>query len=134
MGFSDKVSSAKVAAGTWRLYEHTNYQGRFMEVGPGDCSLAEIAAKIGNDCVSSVKLAQAEIILYEHAGFKGKAVPLTNSTDNLSALVSMIRHLLFVWSVVPGSYMSTLATVGTAFSSLLELTVFKPFAAKLGTT
>jgi Beta/Gamma crystallin len=32
---NDKISSVRVNAGTWRLYEHVNYQGRFVTYRPG---------------------------------------------------------------------------------------------------
>ena len=48
--WNDKVSSIVVIGGTWRLYEHRDFTGKYWDYGPGQY------AKIPNDRVSSFQL------------------------------------------------------------------------------
>ncbi len=52
--WNDKISSIKVKSGTWRFYEHANYEGRYWDLGPGDYSWVEDVG-IPNDLISSFK-------------------------------------------------------------------------------
>lgn len=55
-GFDEKVSSIRVTSGTWRLYQHSNYSGRYLEVIPGSYNMDIFTNSIGNDVVTSVQL------------------------------------------------------------------------------
>ena len=50
VNFNDKVSSAIVTGGTWKLYEHTNYEGQSLTLEKGYQQSAIVIQ------VSSVKL------------------------------------------------------------------------------
>lgn len=58
--FDNQISNVIVFGGTWRLYEHTNYQGTYSEFGPGRYSFPSTG--VGNDQVSSAQLFQDIII------------------------------------------------------------------------
>ena len=54
--FNDIASSVVVTMGTWKLWEHVDYKGKFFVVTPGKYNISEIREKIGNDVISSVEL------------------------------------------------------------------------------
>jgi len=56
--FNDIASSVVVAKGTWKLWEHVDYQGNSFIVTPGKYNIGEIHDKIGNDVISSVELCE----------------------------------------------------------------------------
>lgn len=35
--WNDRISSIVVVCGTWRLYEHWHFEGRYLDLGPGCC-------------------------------------------------------------------------------------------------
>lgn len=87
LGFNDKASSIKVASGTWIVYEHINYEGKYWEIGPGEYDIKVLHEKIGNDVISSVKLLPLPCItLFEHKGFSGRELKLHKSTSNFIPL------------------------------------------------
>ncbi|GAB2176333.1 beta/gamma crystallin-related protein [Dongia sp. agr-C8] len=51
--FNDEASSIIVSAGTWRFYEHVQYQGLVTELGPGRYANM-IIAKFMDNAVSSI--------------------------------------------------------------------------------
>lgn len=53
--FNDITSSIIVHRGTWKLFEHTNYEGRYINVCVGKYNIDVITRSIGNDTISSVK-------------------------------------------------------------------------------
>ena len=54
--FNDKLTSVIVTGGTWRLYEHTNYQGSSVDLGTGQYSSSSALNPAGgNDIISSVR-------------------------------------------------------------------------------
>ena len=55
IGFNDKASSIIISKGDWALYEHVNYGGKKMILGPGTYNNLHT---LGNDTLSSIKLQQ----------------------------------------------------------------------------
>ena len=53
VGFNDKASSCIISKGEWAFYEHINYEGKKIVLGPGTYTNLYT---LGNDTVSSVKL------------------------------------------------------------------------------
>jgi Beta/Gamma crystallin len=51
--WNDKISSIIVISGTWRFFQHANYQGAYWDLGPGYYSWVE-AVNIPNDIISSM--------------------------------------------------------------------------------
>lgn len=49
---NDQISGFNINAGTWRFYEHANYKGAYLELGPGRWHLAGHSF---NDRISSLK-------------------------------------------------------------------------------
>jgi Beta/Gamma crystallin len=53
--WSDEASSIKIHSGTWELFEHIDYQGISVVLGPGNYPrLGELV--IGNDTLSSIRV------------------------------------------------------------------------------
>ena len=50
--WNDKISAIIVVSGTWRFWEHKDFQGRHWDLGPGYYPWVE-AAGIPNDVISS---------------------------------------------------------------------------------
>ena len=53
VGFNDKASSCIISKGEWAFYEHVNYEGKKITLGPGNYTNLYT---LGNDTLSSVKL------------------------------------------------------------------------------
>ena len=54
--FNDQLSSFIITGGQWTLYEHTNYQGKKVTLGPGKyTSPTALSGAGGNDKISSIK-------------------------------------------------------------------------------
>ena len=62
--FNDIASSLEVTKGTWKLWEHVDYKGKFFVVTPGKYNINEIREKIGNDVISSVELCNGKQLNY----------------------------------------------------------------------
>ena len=52
-GFNDKASSMVVSKGDWALFEHVDYKGKKIVLGPGTYNNLDT---LGNDTLSSLKL------------------------------------------------------------------------------
>ena len=102
LGFNDIVSAVQIEGGTWTLYQHVDYKGKSVTLGPGSYDYDVIKARIGNDCVSSAKC--ASIVLYEHAGFKGRELKLSRDAPNFCDLqfndiLSSVRVTSGTWTL-----------------------------------
>ena len=102
LGFNDIVSSVQVEGGTWMLYQHVDYKGKSIILGPGRYNINVIKERIGNDCISSAKC--ASIILYEHAEFKGRELKLSRDAPNFCDLqfndiLSSVRVTSGTWTL-----------------------------------
>ena len=53
LGFNDKASSIVISKGDWAFYEHVDYKGKKIVLGPG--TYANLHT-LGNDTLSSIKL------------------------------------------------------------------------------
>ena len=53
VGFNDKASSIIISKGDWALYEHVDYKGKKIILGPGKYDNLHT---LGNDILSSIKL------------------------------------------------------------------------------
>ena len=53
VGFNDKASSIIISKGDWALFEHIDYKGKKIILGPGTYDNLHT---LGNDTLSSIKL------------------------------------------------------------------------------
>jgi Beta/Gamma crystallin len=55
--WNDRITSVKVHSGTWQVWEHPDFHGRSIILGPGEYpNLAIFPGGIDNDTISSVKI------------------------------------------------------------------------------
>ncbi len=79
------------------VYEHCNYEGRYLNLGIGVTSYEYLNGLNFNDIISSVKIPQGlRVILYEHGGLHGRQITLTSDTpclinENFNDITSSIN-------------------------------------------
>jgi hypothetical protein len=79
--WGDRVSSIQILAGQWQFFEHKNYRGNRITLGPGNYRRADIVDFFGiyNDTLSSVRRLSPKVglvgltglIIYQHINYKG---------------------------------------------------------------
>jgi CubicO group peptidase (beta-lactamase class C family) len=82
-GYSDRVSSIRIASGNWEFYEHYNFNGKALKLGPGEHPRL---AGGWNTIISSLRCIEptlahlgCEAIVYPEENFNGK--PWRNTGD-----------------------------------------------------
>jgi Beta/Gamma crystallin/Metallo-peptidase family M12B Reprolysin-like len=77
-GWGDRASSIQVSSGSWQFWQHVNFTGRQVTLGPGSYPWV-VDAGFPNDTLSSVRRVAPQaglwptngIVLYEHINFRG---------------------------------------------------------------
>jgi hypothetical protein len=75
--WGDKVSSIQILSGLWRFYQHVNYGGQTVLLGPGNYRWVE-DVNIDNDSLSSLRcvwggglVRTPGLVIYQHIDFTG---------------------------------------------------------------
>ncbi len=96
-GFNDTVSSITIHHGHWAFYEHINFTGKSIVLGPGKYRWVEENG-FANDTLSSIKLLDKtppppppsnqppEVVLHQHIDFAGTAMVFKDDVPDLRAV------------------------------------------------
>jgi hypothetical protein len=89
-GWGDRLSSLQILSGRWRFFQHNNFRGWSVVLGPGLYPVSTDVG-IGNDSISSVRrvvpvsgvnaMPTREILLYQHANYRGDHRHLINQGE-----------------------------------------------------